>query len=103
MELYVSREQGDSPAVYRVQVGFVENFGEVSFRRLLKSIYGALLESQLVAVILGDLSHQSLEREFRDEGFGTLLVHSDLPQRHRTRSPPSLCLLFDLVSALSDG
>ena len=58
---------GNSPGVDGTQVGIVKQPDKVCLRRFLETQYRRRLELQVCLEILGDLPHQSLERQLPDE------------------------------------
>jgi hypothetical protein len=85
-ELDVLGHDGDTLGVDGSQVGVLEEADEVSLGRLLKGKDGRSLEAEIGLVVLGNLSHQALERQLADEELGRLLVASDLTKSDGARS-----------------
>ena len=79
-ELHVLGHDGDSSGVDGAQVGVLEEANHVGLGGLLKGKDGGRLESQVVLEVVGDLSHESLERKLSNEELGGLLESSDLSQ-----------------------
>ena len=74
------------------QIGVLEQRHHIRLGRLLQRHNGRRLESQVVFEITGNLSHQSLERQFAHQQLRRFLISPDLPQRHGswTESPDVL-------------
>ena len=85
-ELHVLGHDGDSLGVDGAEVGVLEEADHVSLRGLLESEDGAGLETELVSVLRGDLTDESLEGELSDEELGALLETSDLTESDGTGS-----------------
>ena len=85
-ELHVLGHDGDSLGVDGAEVGVLEETDHVSLRGLLESEDGAGLETELVSVLRGDLTDESLEGELSDEELGALLETSDLTESDGTGS-----------------
>ena len=85
-ELHVLGHDGDSLGVDGAEVGVLEEADHVSLRGLLESEDGAGLETELVSVLRGDLTDESLEGELSDEELGGLLETSDLTESDGTGS-----------------
>ena len=79
-ELDVLGHDGDSLGVDGAQVGVLEEADHVSLRGLLESKDSRGLETELVSVLRGDLTDESLEGELSDEELGGLLETSDLTE-----------------------
>ena len=75
---------GDSLGVDGTQVGVLKQGDQVGLNGLLQSTNGRGLESQVGLEILGNLSHQSLERQLSDQELSRLLESSDLSQGNGT-------------------
>ena len=58
---------GNSPGVDGTQVGVIEQPDKVCLRCFLETQYRHRLEPQVCLIVLGDLPHQPLERQFPDE------------------------------------
>lgn len=53
------------------------------------------MEAEISLEVLGDLSHQALERQLADEQLGGLLVATNLPQSHSARpEEKQACVVF---------
>ena len=91
-ELHVLWHDGDSLGVDSAQVGVFEETNEVSLGGFLEGEDSGGLETEVVLVLSGDLSHKSLEWELSDEEFGTLLESSDFTEGNGTW-PKSVWLL----------
>jgi hypothetical protein len=74
------------------QVGVLEETDEVSLRSLLESEDGRGLETEVRLEVLGDLTHQALERKLAEEELGGLLVPTDLTKGDGAR-PVTMGLL----------
>ena len=85
-ELHVTGHDGDSLGVDGAEVGVLEEANHVSLRGLLEGKDGRGLETELVSVVRGDLTDESLERKFPDEQLGALLEASDLTESDGARS-----------------
>jgi len=85
-QLDVLGHDGHSLGVDGGQVGVLEEADEVSLGRLLEGQHGGALEAQVSLVVLGDLSHEALERQLADQELGGLLVSADLAESHSSRS-----------------
>ena len=68
------------------QVGVFEKSNQIGFGGFLQSEDSTALESEFRLVLMGDFSHQSLEREFSHQKFSGLLVLSDFSQSNSSRS-----------------
>ncbi len=79
-QLHVLGHDGDSLGVDGAEVGVLEESDHVSLGGLLESEDGGRLESEVGLVVIGDLSHESLEGELSDEELGGLLVSSDVSE-----------------------
>jgi len=66
------------------QVGVFKESYEVGLAGLLQSHDGGALEAKVGLEVLGDFSDETLEGEFTDEEFGTLLVSPDFSEGHGT-------------------
>ena len=91
-QLDVFGHDGDPLGVDGAQVGVLEQTDQVGLAGLLESHDGGTLEAQVGLEILGDFSHQALERQLADQQLGGLLVPADLPERHGT-GPVAMGLL----------
>ena len=85
-KLHVLWHDSDSLGVDGAEVGVLEEADHVSLRGLLESEDGAGLETELVSVLRGDLTDESLEGKFSDEELGALLETSDLTESDGTGS-----------------
>lgn len=81
-QLDVFGHDGDSLGVDGTQIGIFEQAHQVCFASLLKGADGCTLKPQVGFEILGDLSHQPLERQLPDEQLSRFLVTTDLSQSH---------------------
>jgi hypothetical protein len=79
-QLEIFSHDSDSFSMDRTQVSIFKKTYEISFSRFLEGKYCWRLESEVTFELLGDLSHQSLEREFSEKEVSGLLVFSDLSQ-----------------------
>ena len=87
-QLDVLWHDSHSLGVNSSQVGVFEETYEVGLGSFLKSHYSRRLEPKVSLEILGNFSHQTLERQFADQQFGTLLVTTDFTKSHGTRTIP---------------
>jgi hypothetical protein len=85
-QLNVLGHDGNTLGMDGSQVGVLEQADQVGFSRLLEGQDGRALESQVSLEVLGNLSHQALERQLADQKLSGLLVSSDLSKSHSTRS-----------------
>lgn len=85
-QLDVLRHDGHTLGVDGSQVGVLEETDEVSLSGLLKGQDGRSLEAEISLVVLGDLTHKSLERKLADQKLSGLLVSADLTKSHSSRS-----------------
>ena len=81
-QLDVLGHDGDPLGVYGAQIGVFEQADQIGFASLLESHHGGTLETQFGLEILGDFSHQPLERQLSDEKLGALLITTDFSQGH---------------------
>ena len=81
-QLDVLWHDGDSLGVDGAQVGVFEKTHQVSLAGLLKGHHGRALETQVRLEVLGDFSHQALERQLADQKLRRLLVATDLTKSH---------------------
>merc|ERR1719341_2519108 len=79
-ELDVLGHDGNPLGVDGAQVGVLEEPDEVGLSRLLEGHNGRTLEPEVSLEVLGDLPHQTLERQLADEELGGLLVSPNLPE-----------------------
>ena len=79
-ELHVLGHDGDTLGMDGAEVGVLEEADHVSLRGLLEGKDGRGLETELVSVLRGDLTDESLEGELADEELGALLEASDLTE-----------------------
>jgi hypothetical protein len=77
---------GDSLSVDCAKIGILEETDEISLARLLQGHHRRALESEVRLEVLGNLPHQSLERQLPDQQLRTLLVTTDLSESHCSRS-----------------
>ena len=87
-ELDVLRHDGDPLGVNGAQVGVLKQTDEVGLNRFLNSHDGGALEPKVGLKVLGNLPHETLERQLAEEKLGGLLVLSDLTESHGTGSEP---------------
>ena len=85
-ELHILGHDGDSLGVDGAEVGVLEEADHVSLRGLLESENGRGLETELVSVLRGDLTNESLEGELSNEELSALLEASDLTKSDGARS-----------------
>ena len=81
-QLDVLGHNGHTLGVDSAQVGVLEQADQVGLAGLLQGHHGAALEAKIRLEVLGDLTHQTLERQLADQQLGALLVAADLAQRH---------------------
>ena len=79
-KLHVLWHDSDSLGVDGAEVGVLEEADHVRLGGLLEGQDGARLEAELVSVLGGDLTHQSLEGQLPDEQLGALLESSDFSE-----------------------
>ena len=79
-ELHVLGHDGDSLGVDGAEVGVLEEADHVSLGGLLEGKDSRGLETELVSVLRGDFTDESLEGKFPDEELGALLETSDLTE-----------------------
>ena len=91
-QLDVLGHDGDTLSVDGAQVGVLKETDQVSLAGFLQGHDGRALEAQVSLEVLGNFSHQTLEREFADKELSALLVTSDLSQGDGT-GPVSVGLL----------
>jgi len=87
-QLDVLRHDGDTLGVDGAQVGVLEEANQVGLGGLLEGEDGGALEAEVSLKLLGDLSHQALERELADEQLRGLLVPADLTESHGPGAVP---------------
>jgi histone H3 len=85
-ELDVLWHDGDSLGVDGAEVGVFEETDEVSLSGLLEGEDSGALESEVVLVLSGNFTNESLEWELADEELGTLLESSDFTEGNGTWS-----------------
>jgi hypothetical protein len=85
-ELDILGHDGHSLGVDGSQVGVLEQADKVSLGGLLQGEHCGTLEAKVGLVVLGNLSHQALERKLADQELSGLLVSADLAQSHSSRS-----------------
>lgn len=84
-QLYIFWHDRDTFGVNGAQIRVFEQADQVSFRRFLQGTYSGALKTQIGLEILGDLTNQTLERQFPDEQLSRLLISSDFSKCHSTR------------------
>ena len=77
---HVSWRDGDTPGMDDTQVGIFKNTDQISLGSFLLRHNSAALESQVSFEVLGDLTGESLERQFADQQLCGLLVATNLAQ-----------------------
>lgn len=93
-ELDVLGHDGDPLGVDGSQVGVLKQTHQVSLSSLLEGKDSAGLKSQISLEVLGNLTHQPLERQLADEQLSGLLVLADLTQGDSSWPVPvSICKL----------
>ena len=85
-ELDVLGHDGDTLGVDGAQVGVLEQADQVALASFLQGHDRGALESEISLEVLGNLSHQTLERQLSDQELSRFLVSSDFPQSHGSRS-----------------
>ena len=85
-KLHVLGHDGNSLGVDGAEVSVLEETDHVGFGGLLEGKDGGGLETELVSVLRGDLTDESLEGELSDEELGGLLETSDLTESDGTGS-----------------
>ena len=91
-ELNVLWHDGDTLGVDSAQVGVLEETDEVSLAGLLKCHNSGALEAEIGLEVLGDFTHETLERQLADQQLCTLLVTTDLTESH-SAGPVAMGLL----------
>ena len=91
-QLDVLGHDGHTLGMDGAQVGVLEESDEVGLAGFLQSHDSGALKSKIGLEILGDLTHQTLERQFPDEKLRALLVTTDLAEGDSSR-PVSMRLL----------
>ena len=84
-QLDVLGHDGDTLGVNGSQVGVLKQTNKVCLSSLLESQDSRGLEPQVSLEVLGDLTHQPLERQLADQQLGGLLVLPDLTQGDGSR------------------
>ncbi len=79
-ELHILGHDGNSLGVDGAEVGVLEEADHVSFGGLLEGENGGGLETELVSVLRGDFTDESLEGELSNEELGGLLEASDFTE-----------------------
>ena len=92
-QLDVLGHDGDTLGVNGSQVGVLKQTNKVCLSSLLESQDSRGLEPQVSLEVLGDLTHQPLERQLADQQLGGLLVLPDLTQGDGSR-PVSVRLQY---------
>ena len=87
-ELHVLGHDGNSLGVDGAKVSVLEEADHVGLGSLLEGENGGGLETELVSVLRGDLSNESLERQLSDEEFSGFLETSDLAESDCAGSEP---------------
>jgi len=85
-ELHVLGHDGDTLGVDSAQVGILEEADHVGLRGLLEGEDGRGLETELVSVLRGDFTDESLEGQLADQELSGLLETSDLTESDGARS-----------------
>jgi len=85
-KLHVLGHDGNSLGVDGAEVSVLEETDHVGFGGFLESENSGGLETELVSVLRGDFSDESLEGELSDEELGGLLETSDLSKSDGTGS-----------------
>ena len=71
----------DTLGMDRGQIRVFKQPDQVGFGGFLKRTNGRGLESEIRLEVLGNLTHETLERELADQELGGLLVSADLAER----------------------
>ncbi len=87
-QLDVLGHDGHTLGVDCSQVGVLKQAHQVCLGSLLQSQDGAALEAQVSLEVLGNLTHEALERQLADQQLRALLVLADLTQGHGTGAVP---------------
>jgi len=85
-KLDVLRHDGHALGVDGAEVGVLEKAHEVRLSSLLECEHSGALEAEVGLEVLGDLAHETLERELADQELGGLLVAADLAESHGSRA-----------------
>ena len=85
-ELHVLGHDGDTLGVDSAQVGILKEADHVGLRGLLEGEDGRGLETELVSVLRGDFTDESLEGQLADQELSGLLETSDLTESDGARS-----------------
>src|ERR1700678_3247976 len=85
-QLDVLWHDGYTLGVDGAQVGVFEKTDQVGLAGFLQSHDGGALETQVGFEILGDLTDQTLERQFADQQFSALLVTTDFTEGDGSRT-----------------
>ena len=85
-ELEVLWHDGDSLGVDGAEVGVFEETDQVGLGGFLEGEDSGALESEVVLVLSGNFTNESLEWELADEELGTLLESSDFTEGNGTWS-----------------
>jgi len=88
-QLDVLGHDGDALGVDGRQVGVLEEAHQVGLSGLLQGQYCAALEAQVRLEVLGDLTHQALERQLPDQQLCALLVLANFTQGNCSRAVPA--------------
>jgi len=81
-QLDIFGHDGDTLGMDGTQVGVLKQSHQVCLAGLLKGSNGSTLEAQIRLEVLGNFSHQTLERQLANQQLCGLLVTTDLPQSH---------------------
>jgi len=85
-ELDILWHDGDSLGVDGAEVGVFKETDQVGFGGFLEGEDSGALESEVVLVLSGNFTNESLEWELADEELGTLLESSDFTEGNGTWS-----------------
>ena len=88
-QLNVFGHDGDPLGMDGCQVGVLKKADQVRLSSLLEGQDSAGLEPQVCLEVLGNLTHQPLERQLADEQLRGLLVLADLAKSHSSRPVPA--------------
>lgn len=85
-QLDILGHDGDPLGVNGAEIGIFEQSNKVSLARFLQSHNGRALEAKIGLEILGDLTNQSLEREFANQQLRAFLVATNFTKSNSSRT-----------------
>lgn len=85
-QLHVFRHNRNAFGVNGSQIGVFVERDQIRLGRLLQSAKSGGLEAQIVFGVLSNFANQALKRQLANQKFCSLLILSDLAQRHCSRS-----------------